>query len=429
MSDYVQKVLREIKSRRDARLIGAELNDHIAEKQALFCERGYDPAAAAQMADAAMGEEAQTVGAGLSALHRRSRAWDIALSALYLAVLVLLKDIGYILTLVNSEWYLKPRSVFSLPEFVFYVLIPMLIALSAYRRRLVLPPLFAGFLVLRSSSFSLFVPIFWAELCTGGLMRALAENKVYTLLSASSAVGRGHTAAMLGFGILAAVLSLLSLRRRTARTGKRDKSIGRTMACVMSAVLLLQGAAGAGTLLLSARAEPEAYGLPAYPAAEDFALVFGDEEPVCEQYRDGNTDRIAFLCIPGDSPSLRVADANVSYAVCCPEDAYKQYADQTLPKDSLWRFDTAYGAVDRFLTRKEPVRYAVFTEYRPRVLVLGEYEGTVWQQSLEWRPDESLTVLFRMNGNGACELVLLPDTWADKSFSQIAEAIGLLVGG
>ena len=266
MSDYVQKVLREIQSKRDAKLIGAELSGHIAEKQALYRERGFDPAAAARMAEAAMGKEAETVGAALSALHRRSRARDCALCLLCMAALFAdglemlhLNGFAYTYTGLHPE---TPIDFFDLPLAVF-ALVP--VALLAYRRRLVLPPLTAGILCFFTAGATLPTAFFWAKLVSGGLTDALARTAPFT--AAWPALRWAHLALITAEGLSLAVLSAFGWRRRTARGGKRDKPVGRAIVLALSAVLALQ----IGTPLL-------ACALSGRPATGE--LVYYRDQPI-----------------------------------------------------------------------------------------------------------------------------------------------------
>ena len=411
MSDYVQKVLREIKSRRDARLIGAELSDHIAEKQALFLERGYDPAAAARMAEAAMGEEAETVGAALSALHRRSRAWDLALwlacmAALGCAAALIL--FGFVFEYGSGLSTHTPVSLGGMP-YQAWVLVAA--ALIAYRRRLILPPLTAGAALLFSAGGTLSAACFWAELFSGGLARAVAEGKRYGLASASPALRTAHFAVTVFAALLCFGLALLSARRKSARAGKKDAAAGRLLSGALAAFLLFQIGAPVAARCLGGKGDPAGLSLPEYPSADRIVIIFDAEEPSVERYRAGEASYIAidtrFYSVFTD-PSMEIVSATAPYTLPDPVTVF-DYPDR------FGHYGSDYGSVDRILDRLEPDRLRLFTDYRPYVLVLGIDERTengvtgsetVWQRRLNWPPDEELTVYFRLFGMTSCEVTL-----------------------
>ena len=86
MNLYVQSVIGQIRDRRLSQALDAELSDHIEEKTALYMERGFDEGDAREKANADMGEDAETVAAQLSGIHRSGKVGDVLLSLLCILI-------------------------------------------------------------------------------------------------------------------------------------------------------------------------------------------------------------------------------------------------------------------------------------------------------------------------------------------------------
>ncbi len=422
MRHYIEGVRKEIRAKRDAKDVEAELYDHYEEKKALYAQRGFPEDQAGAMAEDAFGEDPAGVGTLLASLHRRSRILDAVLSLLCLAVLAAAGALILFGFLFDYGSGLR-RHTPVYTGFPYWAFVPVPAALLAYRRRLILPSAAAAFLLCFSAGVTLPAAFVWAELFSGGLPRMAAANSVFRLAAASPALQAAHFAFTLLTALGAAALGVLSLRKKLCRSRKGEGKVGRGIAILLAAALLVQAGAFGLFRLFGKRADPADFGIPEYPAADRVVVILDDDAATVARYRDGTSDWLAvkteFHSVFAD-PVPEVDGASMPYTYYTPEETTE--GDGATEELYGVYHMMPYARLDGLLDRVEPDGLSLRTERRRHVLVLGLDERsvehgewsvdtteTVWQRELEWKEGEPLTVRFDLYGCVASELVLYPE--------------------
>lgn len=243
MKDYVAAVLAGIRQKRTRQALSDELNDHLLCRAALYEERGFDPAAAREKANADMGETAETVGEQLSALHRSFWVFDALFHLLFLGLLAPVSFFGfYAFLILFDEPYLYDIGT--------PVVCVCLLALAvSYLRSYRALPVIATVYLLVASVFSIKITVFYGELLTGRLSAFYDNGNRYTL--GPTALTIGVTAALacayLAMGI--AVTAHAVKRKRSLYT-LRSRRFGQRAACAALALCVLWLAGYAANALL-----------------------------------------------------------------------------------------------------------------------------------------------------------------------------------
>lgn len=264
MKDYVQAVLENVRGKRLRREAAAELSCHVEEKAALYASRGFSPEAALEKANADLGEDAETVAAQLSGVHRAFGARDVLFLLFELLFLAAAGAVRFIQFTAErdalymfADWETQPPFFLGLPGLVLplftaFTLFHTAVLLVSLRRRYVLSPVLCAVSLAVCGRFHFALPAALGAIFCGqrkDFFYRWANFRLFAGDARPIAVSFALYSLLAGFALFVGIVNA-TLRRggQTKKTLRLTGRMRRAVLAVACAGLAVYAALAAGLL-------------------------------------------------------------------------------------------------------------------------------------------------------------------------------------